>query len=289
MILAHKYLPYELRQTACQLFAGKTGFNQAEIKAFFTEEVGKRVPQTSPTFNTNTFFGAVGAALEAAEYSRQLNRDTFTRRADAFDYWLSLLPLEDQKELLLMLCRKPYFPMRYGVPSAAQRNRLAAMLTEFVIEATVSAALQRLDSTFILQTWEKAMDRCEDDPQGAFTAMRTLLESVCKHLLDMLSITYGEHDDLPRLYFLLAQALQIAPNQQSDPALRQIFGGCNSVVNGLGALRNQLGDAHGQGKTGMVPASYHAKFAVNLAGAAVLFLVQAWEAYQETNLHAVEA
>lgn len=277
MTLYHKTLPYEIRKTACELFAGRTGFTQDEMKDFFTEEIRKAIPSPPYPPDGSGFWASFNYMMEHIAYDQKLRPGAQRTRAAAFEYWLSLLPLQRQKEILLELCRKPDFPMKRK-PSSQRRKQLEVILTEFALDAPVSAALQRLDSTFILQTWEKAMDRCEDDPQGAFTAMRTLLESVCKHLLDMLSIAYGEHDELPRLYFLLAQALQIAPNQQSDPALRQIFGGCNSVVNGLGALRNQLGDAHGQGRTGIVPASYHAKFAVNLAGAVAIFLMQVWEA-----------
>lgn len=45
------------------------------------------------------------------------------------------------------------------------------------------------------------------------------------------------------------------------------------MVNGLGTLRNRLGDAHGQGAKTVRPAPRHAELAVNLAGSVALFLV----------------
>lgn len=130
------------------------------------------------------------------------------------------------------------------------------------------------------------MDRCQSDPQGAITAMRTLLESVLKHLLELCGVAYGEHEDIPRLGYLIMERLQIAPGQQSNPAFRRIFGGCSSVIDGLASLRNQLGDAHGAGRESEIPAIHHAFYAVNLAGATALFLLQTWEAGQSPdNIH----
>jgi Abortive infection C-terminus len=43
-----------------------------------------------------------------------------------------------------------------------------------------------------------------------------------------------------------------------------ILGNCKSVVN-LGALRNKIGDAHGQGKLAIKPKPRHPELAVNLA------------------------
>ena len=38
----------------------------------------------------------------------------------------------------------------------------------------------------------------QDDPEGAITAARTLLETVCKHILDETEVDYSK-DDLPTL------------------------------------------------------------------------------------------
>ena len=72
---------------------------------------------------------------------------------------------------------------------------------------------------------------------------------------------------------MAAKVLNIAPSQHSEPIFKQILGGCTAVVEGLGALRNRLSDAHGQGKRPVRPAARHAELAVNLAGAMATFLV----------------
>jgi hypothetical protein len=140
-------------------------------------------------------------------------------------------------------------------------------------DKTVSVALEKFDPETVHQLWLKAMERREADPEGAITLARTLLETVCKHILDENGEAYQPETDLPGLYKLASKTLNIAPSQHSEQIFKQILGSCAAVVEGLGALRNRLSDAHGQGKKPVKPAPRHAELAVNLAGAMAVFLV----------------
>ena len=51
-------------------------------------------------------------------------------------------------------------------------------------DAAITAAVQAVDSGYIQEAWQKALERRASDAEGAITAARTLLESVCKHILD---------------------------------------------------------------------------------------------------------
>ena len=104
------------------------------------------------------------------------------------------------------------------------------------------------------------------------------METVCKHVLDETQVTYDEHADLPKLYSLVASELNLSPSQHAERVFKQILGGCHAVVEGLGALRNKLSDAHGKGKAGVKPAPRHAELAVNLAGTMATFIIATWEA-----------
>lgn len=72
----------------------------------------------------------------------------------------------------------------------------------------------------------------------------------------------------------MATKLNIAPSQHTEDAFKRILGGATSVVEGLGSLRNKIGDAHGQGGKPVRPTVRHAQLAVNLAGAMATFLVE---------------
>jgi uncharacterized protein YfkK (UPF0435 family) len=144
-------------------------------------------------------------------------------------------------------------------------------------DQTISEVLKRFNAESVQIVWTKALDRRQSDPEGAITAARTLLETICKHILDEKDIEYTNKTDLPQLYHLVSTELSLSPSQYTEDVFKQILGGCSSIVNGLGTLRNRLGDAHGQGKKPVRPAARHAELAVNLAGSVALFLVETWE------------
>jgi hypothetical protein len=143
-------------------------------------------------------------------------------------------------------------------------------------DAVVSDALQKFDADAITDAWNKALSRREADPAGAITAAWTLLESVCKHLLEDAegNPTYGPNDDLPKLYRQAAELLNIAPSQHSEDAFKRILGSAASIVEGLGTLRNKVGDAHATGRKTVKVAPRHAALAVNMAGSMALFLIE---------------
>ena len=137
------------------------------------------------------------------------------------------------------------------------------------------------DEVHIHALWEKAIERKESDTEGAITAARTLIESVLKHILDDQSIIYNEGADLPVLYKEVAKFLNLAPELHNEGIFKQILGGVNSVVTGLGALRNKLGDAHGKSKTNVKPSVRHSELAVNLAGSMAVFLFKSYSEKKE--------
>ncbi|RYF44791.1 MAG: abortive phage resistance protein [Cytophagaceae bacterium] len=142
----------------------------------------------------------------------------------------------------------------------------------------VSSTLAAFDAEHVQAAWAKALQRREADAEGAITSARTLIEAVCKHILDGSGSAYDDKDDLPKLYKLTAELLNIAPSQHTEQVFKQVLGGCTAVIEGLGTLRNRLSDAHGKGKTGAKPAARHAELAVNLSGALALFLLATWRA-----------
>jgi hypothetical protein len=151
---------------------------------------------------------------------------------------------------------------------------------EFVgspVEQSTSQLLERLGMPGVHEAWTRALARHVHDPAGAITAARTLLEDVCKHILDDLGTDYEPMSDLPKLYRATAEALNIAPTQHTEPVFKQILGGCTAVVEGLGALRNRVGDAHGAGPRPVRPAPRHAQLAIDLAASVASYLFATWQ------------
>jgi hypothetical protein len=145
----------------------------------------------------------------------------------------------------------------------------------------VTDILAVVDWEHVHTAWRAALDRVEDDPEGAITAARSLLETVCKHILDEAAVAYDNKDDLPQLYRKTAEVLNLSPDGTSEQIFKQILGGCQTVVGGIAAIRNRLGDAHGKGRADLKPESRHAELAVNLGGSMSSFLIKSWEAREE--------
>ncbi len=136
--------------------------------------------------------------------------------------------------------------------------------------------LGSLDAEHVEDLWRRCNERAETDPAGAITAARSLIESVCKLILDDASVAYGRADDLEKLYKSAARRMNLAPEQHSEQSFKQILQGCISVVIGLAGLRGSLGDAHGKGRRAVRPLRRHAELAVDLAGAMSRFLAATW-------------
>lgn len=145
-------------------------------------------------------------------------------------------------------------------------------------DAGITATVQAVSSIYIQEAWHKALERRATDAEGAITAARTLLESVCKHILDAADAEYDDSADLPKLYTITAKQLNLSPSQHTEQLFKQILGGCQTIVEGLGAMRNRHSDAHGKGASATKPAPRHAELAVNLSGTMATFLLQTWEA-----------
>jgi hypothetical protein len=167
---------------------------------------------------------------------------------------------------------------RTGSMSGSPIYTIAAHAIGSPADAAISSTLERFEPEQIHGRWTAALDRRSTDPAGAITLARTLLEDVCRWLLEQLGETPSNQDDLPTLYRKLAKALKLAPDDHSEQVFKQILGSCQQVVEQLGALRNKLGDAHGGGPRRAKPAARHAELAVNLAGSMATFLVATWEA-----------
>lgn len=133
------------------------------------------------------------------------------------------------------------------------------------------------DEAHIHSQWQKALERKSIEPEGAITSARTLIESILKYILDEQEIIYNDSAELPELYKEVAKSLNLAPEQHQEQIFKQILGGASSVVSGLGALRNKLGDAHGKSKRTVKPSDRHSELAVNMAGAIAMFLFRTFK------------
>lgn len=163
-----------------------------------------------------------------------------------------------------------WVPITCSIGRAPHENLLSSLLNEYSYSE-------------IHIVWSKALERKSSDPEGAITLARTLVESVCKHILDDIGVDYNKTNiELSELYKQVASELNLSPSQHEEQVFKQILGGCSGIINGLGTLRNKLGDAHGPSRKQVRPQSRHAELAVNLSGSMCTFLIETYEAIRKT-------
>lgn len=243
-------MPYRVIKLATDMFARDTGFSGPEIHDLFAE-----------------FTDVLGAySMGGGGASRW----------ELFQTGLNSMSVDDQRRFLLNLCTYDG-RSKYPMPSDEDIAKLRAMLLNGAAPGAMAAS-DRLDQLedweTVRRSWDAALDKVVNDPEGAITATRTTLESVCKHICDERGVSY--HDvagDLAKLYKTAAAAMEIAPDQHTEQIIKQILSGVGTVVNGLAAMRNSLSDSHGRGKSAVRPAPRHARLAVNAGFAVAGFLI----------------
>ena len=117
-----------------------------------------------------------------------------------------------------------------------------------------------------------------ENPSLTFDLAKTLIESICKAVLNEHSVHCSKNDDLPKLFKLATQTLSFLPVTASDAAevrksLEKTLSGLSTSVLGICELRNQCGFAsHGSGTTKPALEGVQAMLAANAADTIVGFL-----------------
>jgi len=243
-------LPYRVTKLATDMFARETGFSGPELHGLFADYTDALGP----------YQGWGGGGMS---------------RWQIFETGLNSLASAQQVALLLSLSDYDG-PMKHGAPSDEQVGKLRAhLLADGTPGASVAGeGLAKLDDwQAVSKSWSAALNKVTTDPDGAITATRTTLESICKHICDERSVAYEDAWDLSKLYKAAASSMEVSPDQHSEQIIKQILSGAATVVGGLAGMRNALSDAHGRGKGSVGPAPRHAKLAVNAGFAIAGFLI----------------
>jgi len=142
-----------------------------------------------------------------------------------------------------------------------------------LLEQQITENPQIIEENYIHELTRKAIERKTNDPEGAITLARTLLESVCRKILLDFETPIQENPELPQLYSAVSKALNLAPGSHSEHLFKKILGSCTQVIEGIGAIRNTHGDSHALKQKRARPGPRHATLVVNLAFSMSLFLL----------------
>ncbi len=201
-------------------------------------------------------------------------------------------------ELLADLRQCDQDPQKQQAVVAALNSALAPVGREVVLladgpkvlprgtTAPVAAALQAKAEALNLDTVQRdlrrALDQAESDPEDALTSACSLLESVCRTILDRLGKGMPRERNLRPLADATRDALGLGTARAGLPVLiaqdvNQVLTGLTTTINGVASLRTHAGDAHGReaGHPRVDPRI--ARLGVNAAGTLALFLVETWQ------------
>lgn len=78
-----------------------------------------------------------------------------------------------------------------------------------------------LDIPQIRKDFERALSAVDTDPESALTSASSMIESVCKAVLDQLKIVYPAKEDITHLMDAVTRALCLAPDKHMDPEIKR--------------------------------------------------------------------
>ena len=177
-----------------------------------------------------------------------------TTRIAPNEQYVTLKGFDDLKERTRELYRRPVEPQVFPA-------------NELAVERELLRTLEIAESDVIRDAWRKVQDRTPQDPEGAITAARSLLEAGCKYVLEEFREAAEPGLELPKLYRRAAEQLHLDSRTEIDESLRKVLGACATVVDGVAHLRNRLSDAHGKDRRSAKPARRHAEFVVLISAA----------------------
>ena len=173
----------------------------------------------------------------------------------------------------------------YELRQVSNRWRLVAQQTGAIATQSFDEAISALDYDSVRQELERALTQAESDAADALTAACSIVESVCKCILDDMGQPYPARQDIKGLVTEVAKHLNLSPSRDDLPPdcaadIKQILGGLASVTGGIGALRTHAGDAHGRGRTRANVDGRIARLAIHAASTVSLFFIETWNRHK---------
>ena len=180
---------------------------------------------------------------------------------------LSKLSPEDEEEIIKAL--HVHYPVRDREPEIVSLEFFVDPGTPVPTTQRDVRKLRDIDFDYI----KEQIDKCDEkinvgDYDGAITNARSLVESICKYILDEKRIEYSEKEKLASLYKKVSSAMNMDPSQYEEKPLKEVLSGCFSIVTGISNIRNILSDAHGKSRKSKYKTSErHAVLAVSISKA----------------------
>lgn len=135
-----------------------------------------------------------------------------------------------------------------------------------------------------LEYWKKAQLAVEIEPKDAVTQAYSLIETVCKHILEQKKVSLSSDMSLRSLLNETIKALKICPEEKLlSEDIKKMSSGVISIAQGVGNLRSHFGSAHGRGAKHVELDPSKARLVVNSSGVITTFLMETMLSDEKTN------
>jgi hypothetical protein len=128
------------------------------------------------------------------------------------------------------------------------------------------------------EDFERAMSFIESDPEQAMGSASSILESICKGILNRMDKPLPKDQSLKQLVKATYSAMNLSPDSHADPDIKQVLGGIASAAIGIGVIRTKHSSFHGrtdeQKKYRLT--ARHARLAVGSSAVLGCFLVETY-------------
>lgn len=166
----------------------------------------------------------------------------------------------------------------YELVESGGRYRLLAVGAASLAAEAVRDAADILALDTVRHHLDDALATVASNPGNAITAACSTVESVCGTILARMGVSPPTDCSIAPLYKEVAKALNLSPERPDlAPHLKQILGGLANTIAGIGALRTNAGDAHGQPAGTPRGDARLARLAVHGASAVCEFLIETWQ------------
>lgn len=171
------------------------------------------------------------------------------------------------------------------IVKALELNGFIYHLNGIITKAGVTAANRDLVQFFkkgdfksIEKEFERALDNIATDPYASVTAASSIIESLCKTILESNDAALPNKQTIQNLWRETKNFLSLNPNRLLSDDKNRVVVGLSSIVDGIGAFRTHGGSAHGRGIAPPKVSATEARLAVNASHTLVSYVVETWHA-----------
>ena len=126
--------------------------------------------------------------------------------------------------------------------------------------------------------FERAISYIETDPEQAMGSASSILESICKGILERLNKPLPKDQTLKSLIKATYGAMDLSPDSHADHDIKQVLGGIANAAIGIGVIRTKYSSFHGRTDTQKKYrlTARHARLAVGSSAVLGCFLIETY-------------